>query len=491
MSFERARKVADAVLYEGYVLYPYRSSSSKNQLRWQFGVLAPAAWIDAGGCENCWTQTQLLIEGVKGPARLTGKVRFLQLQRRGVEDASGAAVASLECEGRLFTPWDEGVEREVDFAVELGGELSSLARVIPFSFAGGCEVEEVRERSGALAGRVTRELLPVNGDLRLGVEPDGELLKVTLHTRNLTPCAAEVDARDEALRSSFAGAHAFFEIAQGAFVSPREARAGACENVRTWPVLIGEEGERSVVLSSPIILDDYPQIAESPGDLCDATEIDEILTLRILTLTDGEKREARATDPRAGAILDRVEAMSSETLGMLHGELRSLRADSMPAPRADSMPAPRADSMPAPRSDSMPAPRVGESRPPLDAALEPWTTIGAPGLEGSPCAGSPAWWDPGADASVSPETDSVVVAGVPISKGSPVRLRPGKRRSDAQDMFLAGRAAVVQAVYLDVEDNRYVAVTLKDDPASDLHARVGRFLYFYPDELEPGEAAAP
>src|SRR5262249_58721234 len=163
--------------------------------------------------------------------------------------------------------------------------------------------------------------------------------------------------------------------------------------------------------------------------------MDEILTLRTMTLTDDEKREARATDARAAAIIDRVDAMPPEMIERLHGAVRSLRGDAAS----------------------------------VDAKID------AP------------FWDPGADANVSPETDSVEVAGVAVAKGSRVRLCPGqgKRRSDAQDMFLVGRAATGQGVFLDVENQRYVAVTLEDDPAADLHVQHGRFLYFYPDEIEP------
>ena len=75
-----------------------------------------------------------------------------------------------------------------------------------------------------------------------------------------------------------------------------------------WPVLAGTPGERDVMLSSPIILYDYPALApESPGPFCDSTEIDELLTLRVMTLTDEEKNEARATDERARAIIDRPD----------------------------------------------------------------------------------------------------------------------------------------------------------------------------------------
>ena len=97
------------------------------------------------------------------------------------------------------------------------------------------------------------------------------------------------------------------------------------------------------------------------------------------------------------------------------------------------------------------------------------------------------WWDPDADASVSPDTDSVTIGGRPIARGSLVRLRPGARRADAQDMFLVGRIAEVQAVLHDVENNPYLAVSLAGQPDEDLRIAHGRFLYFMPDEVEPHE----
>lgn len=93
------------------------------------------------------------------------------------------------------------------------------------------------------------------------------------------------------------------------------------------------------------------------------------------------------------------------------------------------------------------------------------------------------WWDPGSDLSVSPGTDSVRVGGVAVTAGSRVRLHPG--RADAQDMFLAGRTAVVQAVLNDVDGGWHLAVTLDDDPSVDLMRAHGRYLYFHPDEVEP------
>src|SRR6185295_7812922 len=143
------------------------------------------------------------------------------------------------------------------------------------------------------------------------------LFKVTARILNRTSLEdAHSSSRDEALMRSLLSTHTILGLHDGEFVSlldPPEAlrdQARACENVGTWPVLVGEAGERDCLLSSPIILYDYPEIApESPGDLFDGTEIDEILTLRIMTLTDEEKRAMRGVDERARRILERTEAM--------------------------------------------------------------------------------------------------------------------------------------------------------------------------------------
>lgn len=448
-AFDPLRQVADAVLYEGYVLYPYRATAGKNQLRWQFGVVAPREWSERGGSESSWLQTECLVEpGAR--ARVTGALRFLQLQRRSVHRFDGEgfhSVKSLDVDGSLFTTWDEGVEQEVEFTLDL---VAGRERIVPLAIAAGRAIETIATRAGLVAGRFVRERSSIEGTIRLAVEhvpAISPLLRLRVRVDNVTPCAALSEERDQALTASLTGAHLLLAATDAEFVSlvdaPEWARAAVagCSNVRTWPVLGGAPGERRLMLASPIILYDHPQIApESPADLYDATEIDEILTLRTMTLTDEEKREARATDPRAAAIIDRVDTMTPETLERLHGALRSPRGvDAMGAWRGATI-------------------------------------------------GQAPWWDPGADASVSPDTDSIEVEGVTVSKGSRVRLRPGARRTDAQDMFLVGRVATVQGVFLDVEDRRYVAVTVVDDPAADLHVAHGRFFYFYPDEIEPTEA---
>src|SRR5262249_56115414 len=59
---EHARKVADTVLYEGYVLYPYRRSAQKNRTRFQFGVLMPPPYRCVDACEPSASQTECLVE---------------------------------------------------------------------------------------------------------------------------------------------------------------------------------------------------------------------------------------------------------------------------------------------------------------------------------------------------------------------------------------------------------------------------------------------
>ena len=246
------------------------------------------------------------------------------------------------------------------------------------------------------------------------------LVRLRINVENVTDWADADAPRDVVMRRSLVGVHVLAHVEGASFISsldPHEFARSAlalCTNRNAFPVLIGDEGDDTTILSSPIILYDRPEVAaESPGDMCDATEIDEILALRIMTLTDEEKRDARSTDPRAAAIVDRVDDFPAEVFERLHGAIRTLRP-----------------------------------------AFDPWS-------------------------------DAITIDGVEVSKGSKVRLRPGHRRTDAQDIFLAGQLATVEGVFSDFDDDHHVAVTLDDDPVADLRQAEGRFLYFHPDEVEP------
>jgi hypothetical protein len=347
MSQSIVDQVAAAVLYEGYILYPYRPSV-KNRQRWTFGGLYPRAFSEANpGADNWLMQTECLVQG-SGRTRLAVKVRFLHLLARTVGElpeplpewpAGGEpafrVVEALQVGGRRMQSWQEAVEREILLLETDLERLTGEGLRQEFSFGPGRDLEPVPGPAGDIVGVLVREQKRITGEVALSAERVGdELFKLTVRIGNHTPTGSSTTTdRDEALLHALVSTHTILHVQEGEFVSlidPPEwyrSAAAGCRNVGAWPVLVGEEGQKDTMLSAPIILYDYPQVApESPGDLFDATEIDEILTLRILTLTDDEKREAAAVDERARALLERTEGLAREQLMGLHGTIRGPRA---------------------------------------------------------------------------------------------------------------------------------------------------------------------
>ena len=434
--WDRARAVADAVLYEGYLLYPYRATSGKNQSRWQFGVLGPSGAAEAGIGEDDTMSAQFVVDG---DAELNLVIRFLQLQHRQVEHRTGGGgfepVDELTSGTQIWVTWDEAVERELSVGPLKVAETTAT-RTITFTVAAGTDTEAVD------GGRLVRTRRAVTGEVTVGTRPEDGFHRVSLTVRNTGAGAGDKDA---AIAASMIGTHVIAEVVGGEFVSLLEPPAAAegvvsrCERHRCFPVLAGAPGERELLLISPIILYDHPEIAaQSEGALYDSTEIDEILTLRVMTMTDEEKAQARATDPLAAQIVDRCDAMSPEALQQLHGVLRN--------------------------------PHAGTT-----SGLVPEVPDGVD------------WWDPLADMAVRPDVDGVLVGGVRVSAGSRVRLRPS-RRADAQDIFFAGKTARVTSVHEDVDGGQHVGVIVEDDPAAEMPDHYGRYLYFAPDEIEPLDA---
>jgi hypothetical protein len=447
-----ARTVADAVLYEGYVLYPYRASSRKNQVRFQWGVLTPRSYSEAEGSERWSARTECLLNlGDRGLPVLRIRVRCLQTQRRRVEARlTGGSLASpgvtfgpvdaLEVDGTSHVEWDEAVDHTVDLpplVIPLGG---TAVGGLPIHLEGGAQTEPVHASDGTLSGRLVRKRLAIDGMVRVATAPaagGSPYVKVAVTVENTTPWSDNSIRRADVVAQSLVAVHTMLAVDGATFVSlldpPDNAAeaASACRSDGTYPVLIGAD---DVVLSSPIILYDHPEVADqSPGDLYDSLEIDEILALRVMTLTDEEKAEARGTDARAAAIIDRCDSLSPEAMGRLHGQMRPVE------------------------------PEGCEVTPETDAA---------------------PWWDPASDQSVDPWTDSVLVQGVELAQGSAVRLHPSGQ-ADAQDMFLHDRYGTVAGVFADVDGGVHLAVTLDDDPAAHELQAQGRFLYFRPEEVEP------
>ncbi len=349
MNLERVEKIANAVLYEGYILYPYRASSVKNRQRWNFGALAPRNFAQAQTGADAWTmQTECLVQGSER-ATLDVKVRFLHLMAREVCESSTSLselddgnesdfhpVNSLEVGDQSYQTWQEAVEREINLSMLNLSELVSRPQRQTFTFPASRETESLRDVEGQEVGVIVRTQQLIEGAFEVAAERAGdELFKVNVRVLNLTAFEDEkVNNRDEALMRSLVSTHTILSAQDGEFVSlldPPEALrevAARCQNVGTYPVLVGEEGTRDCVLSSPIILYDYPQIApESAGDLFDGTEIDEILTLRIMTLTDEEKHAMRHVDAHARRILERTETLPMEQLLKLHGAMKGVGKD--------------------------------------------------------------------------------------------------------------------------------------------------------------------
>ena len=374
MNSAMVEKIANAVLYEGYILYPYRASAVKNQQRWNFGTLAPGEFM----------QTECLVIG-SPESVLDVKVRFLQMTAR---------------EGQV---WNEAIDRTVP-ASDL--KLGSLAHHHVFTFDD--DIQGIIETTG----RHVRD----------------DLFRVTVRITNRNPAAD--GTREAVLLRSTVSTHTILTIRGGEFVSlldPPEAYredAAQCRNQGTWPVLAGEEGTKDAVLSSPIILYDYPQIApESGGDYFDGTEMDEMLALRVLTLTDEEKQEMRTGDERARRILERTEAMPNDHMMKLHGVVRGMR-------------------------------------PVVDPFQEQHEERLAP--------------------------ESIRIFGVDVKKGDRVRLWP-KDGGDIFDMALKGKVAIIEAVEQDFEDRVHLAVVVEDDPGRDLGdmRQPGHRFFFSPEEVEP------
>ena len=232
-------------------------------------------------------------------------------------------------EGHLIESWDEGIDHAVDFELTLPAALQEFH----FRFPGCSETQLLRDGIRQLVGIVSRTQHDVTGTVSVSSENirDG-LLKVAVDIANTTAIEHDPHDRNFALLGSLLSAHTILSVSGGQFISlldpPEDLRdaVSACTNVGNFPVLVGDPPERDMLLCSPIVLYDYPQIApESATDFYDATEMDEMLTLRVMTLTDDEKNEMRLADDHVRNLLERTEQSAREQLMKTHGTIRGLR----------------------------------------------------------------------------------------------------------------------------------------------------------------------
>jgi len=455
--------IVQAVLYEGYMLYPYRASSVKNRQRWTFGSVYPRTWADWSGSDASMMQTECVIEG-DVETRVTVRPCFLHLIERdvrelnepavtwtGLDELLSRSVASLEVGGRRFDAWQEAGEQHVEVPTLTLGALCIEGLRLRFSLAGSRAVEPLMETDGHVRGALVRTRAAIEGRVECcATRIDEHTFRLTVRIVNVTP-VEEPQRLNRDAASSFAllSCHAVLAVEGAAFVSSieppdelAEAVAG-CENIGLWPVLVGSGERHDTMLAAPIILYDYPQVApESAGDLFDATEIDEILTLRILTMTDAEKREMAAGDERSRALLERTESLTPGDLQRLHGTLREVR--------------------------------VGTGWP------EGWPDVSEETGE------APEDTAPWAALDTMPPLSCVNVDGVALQVGSRVVLHP-HARADIFDLALRDQIATIESIERDFEDHVHVAVTIDCDPGRDfgLARMPGHRFFFAPDEMEP------
>ena len=445
MNLPLVNEVVEAVLYEGYILYPYRPTSKKNRQRFTFGRVYPRDYsVAQNGAEPFLMKTQCLLTGKDG-TRLEVSVRFLHVTSREIlsfrqpqaklpaslSAASVDVVPELQVDGQTFLTWQEAVERETNIAAQSIKQIAGAKRRLPFEFAAEENLEPIKDRHGTIVGMIRRRRERLVGDIVCETEQiESGLFKIAVEIVNCTPVPEpELENQEAVLLRTLASTHTILRAEDGEFVSlmdpPDSLRelAAACKNQGTWPVLVGNEeaADRTTMLSSPIILYDYPKIAaESPGELFDSTEIDEILTLRVMTMTDAEKEEMRQSDPRARRILERTESLPEDQLLKMHGVVRELR--------------------------SFDEDFFGNDRRLEQAELD----------------------------------------GLVLRPGDRVKIKP-KSRADIMDIALTGKIATIEAIEQDAEGRIHFALVLDDDPGKDLgYMRQPGHRFFYTiDEVEP------
>jgi hypothetical protein len=416
MNADSVEKIADAILYEGYLLYPYRPSSLKNRLRWNFGTLYPRSFVERPSSgESCSLQAEVLLQGNAG-SRLSVRVRFLRFVPGKSDDGQ---------------EWNEGlIQTETLDRISLADLASGLDRAFPLPAPAPAEGLRTASTAEPLFGRLVLHCVLLR---------DG-IWRLQAVFSNETPLSAHELASAKAPQTrAFVSSHLLLEVEEGSFVSlldpPADltADAAACVNRGVFPVLAG--GDDAHMLASPIILYDHPQVApESSGDFFDGTEMDEMLALRVLTLTDEEKAEVRQGDRQGASILQRTETLPGEQFLKLHGAVRGLR-------------------------------RVtpGE-KDEIHGRMEPWNPF-----------------EP-----ETPPLESVQVFGVDLRCGDRVRLWPDKQ-ADILDIAMKGKVAVIEAIEQDLEGKIQFAVVLEDDPGRDmgLLRQAGHRFFFGPEEIEP------
>jgi hypothetical protein len=304
-----------------------------------FGAVYPQAWQQHHPDVHAATQTQCIIQGTDD-AEVEITVRFLHLRGKRLVKINPEKFGrdqfqptdTIKAGDKTYYSGWEAEERKINVGRHKIKDLidGSIENSIHFEEE---QMSDILFKNEKVAGNMIIRQSAINGNVRVSAKPVGiheEGYQITIKIANTTPVDNPKQcSRDEIYFRSFLSANTILQAEKGKFISKTDPPQAwqevneACKNVNTWPVLIDKDDK--TMLSSPIVLYDYPEIApESRGDMFDSTEIEEMLMLQVAALTDEEKKEVEQTDGKMKAMLERVRNTTPEELLKLHGGFKDI-----------------------------------------------------------------------------------------------------------------------------------------------------------------------
>ena len=298
------KKLIHTLLYEGYALYPHRGPALKNKTPLPFGVVYPEAFCMQNKLMHCEMQTECIVHG-SADTTLDVTVKFLHVSNKA---------------GHTKSSW-QGIEREINPGKLNIGSLTQSITILPFRFDKS-DIQKEINLFTAIEGCLiihASEIPAMQNAFRISVV----IINSTYIKNTESITVAEV------MNMSLIFTHTILKTEMGQFISQQNPPAKwkdmieQCQNLHTWPVLIDESN--NTMLSSPIILHDYPKINRgTAGKLFDSTEIEEALTLHVNTFTENEKREIIHRDEKLRTLMDNINEITSQQIGNPHDTLKDI-----------------------------------------------------------------------------------------------------------------------------------------------------------------------
>ena len=329
-----------SILYEGYSLYPYYRSAVKNQMPVPFGVIFPQDYAAFHEHAPSRIQSECIIAGISNPS-VTIQVRFLQVRKTEVfekrtgdgENGEFIAVARTEVNDRCLESGWQTIERNHSFECR-AADLINRCKILPVAFDSWNEGEMIFNADKKVVAKLVTTVSATQGMIGFAmelIEGKSDAYRLTVVVTNATHIdQAATISRDAVLGQSFLSSNIVFKTGEAQFIShldpPSQWQSAidACRNIHTWPIIVDDDNR--ALLSSPIILNDHPQInPQSAGDLFDSTEIEEALLLHVNLLSEQEKERICSNDPKLQAMLNKVSSLTPGDLSSYHSMMKEDR----------------------------------------------------------------------------------------------------------------------------------------------------------------------